>query len=204
MQFSEIPERLLASQTAVRVLRALIANPERPLTGREVARLAGAPPPRVNERLKELEAEGLVSRDFVGRCHLWRLERGHFLVGPLTALFTVDERAHRELREVLTEWVGGLPGVLEARLFGSMARGEEDPGSDVDLFLLVKDRAAKAAVRAGQDRLDGELRKRFGNPLQVIAVTEKELGRRPRRAFLGPARKEGELLRGGPGKRPGA
>ena len=196
MQFSEVPERLFSSQTAVRVLRVLATHPDKPMTGREIARLAAAPPPRVNERLKALENEGLVSRRTVGPSHLWSLERNHFLVRPLQALFAVDRQAHRELRAALSKWIDGMPGVLEARLFGSMARGDEDPASDVDLFLLVRNRAAKTAVRAGELRVGKEIQDRFGNHLHVITVTEKELKHRPRRAFLGPARKEGELLAG--------
>lgn len=196
MRFHEIPERLLGSSTAVRVLRVLVRFPQREMTGRELAREAGAPHPRALERLNEFEDEGLVSRRFAGRAHLWRLERDHALVAPLTALFQVDDRVRQELRSTLERGIGRIPGVTEARLFGSVARGDEDPDSDIDIFLLVKDRASKDAARREMEGLRGEVRSRFGNWVSPIILTEAELRRRPRRAWLGPAREEGLLLGG--------
>jgi predicted nucleotidyltransferase len=43
-------------------------------------------------------------------------------------------RANRLLRED--------PNVLEVRLFGSLARGDAHPGSDADLFVVVRDEAS--------------------------------------------------------------
>ncbi len=194
MRFREVPERLLSSTTAVKVLRVLVTRPGAEMTGREVARLAGAPHPRVLQRLHLLEDEGLVARRFAGRSHLWRLERGHALVGPLSALFAVDRDMQRDLEETIEQSLQQVPGVVEVRLFGSVARGDEEPTSDIDLFILVRDRAAKQAARRGLETLRAEVRERFGNWIQPLVYTEAELRRRPRRAFLGPAREEGILL----------
>lgn len=194
MQFTEVPERLLSSQTAVRTLRVLLELPGREMTGRQIAALAHAPPLRVIERLRQFEREGLVTWRAVGPAHVWRLESGHVLVPALAALFEIDSQAKNALRRSLRKWVERLPGIVEARLFGSLARGDERPESDIDLLLVVKDRACKAAVQAAVASLRDELRSRFGNPLQVIVLTTGELRRRPRRAFLGPARREGENL----------
>ncbi len=45
------------------------------------------------------------------------------------------ERLRRRARAL----VESHPEVLEVRLFGSFARGEARPGSDVDLFIVVRD-----------------------------------------------------------------
>ena len=39
------------------------------------------------------------------------------------------------------------PNVLEVRLFGSLARGDAHPGSDADLFVVVRDGAAPFLAR---------------------------------------------------------
>lgn len=76
----------------------------------------------------------------------------------------------RELRELLPELVAaaeGIPGLKQLILYGSFARGEEDPRSDVDLLLvldmvedpektevaeLARRRVAEVFSRAGSDR----------------------------------------------------
>jgi predicted nucleotidyltransferase len=196
MRFRDIPERLLGSQTGVKVLRVLVRHPGAEMTGREVARLAGAPHPRVLERLAALEAEGLVARRFAGRAHLWRLEASHVLVGPLRELFGVDRHVQQELQRSIQRSLSRVPGVVEAVLFGSVARGDEEPLSDVDLFVLVKDRKSKQAAKRELETLRTHIRDRFGNWLQPMVYTQGEVRRRPRMAFLGPARKEGILLAG--------
>src|SRR3970040_2032302 len=101
MQFHEIPERLLSSQTAARVLRVLMRYPNRPMTGREIAALSGAPPPRVIERLRQFESEGLVSVRGAGAADIWSVEPEHVLVPALTHLFHAEGNAQRELRSAL-------------------------------------------------------------------------------------------------------
>ena len=61
--------------------------------------------------------------------------------------------------------------VLEVRLFGSLARGEARPGSDADLFVVLRDGAAPFLERLA------DLAREFGGlgiGCDVIAFTESE------------------------------
>lgn len=61
--------------------------------------------------------------------------------------------------------------MVEVRLFGSLARGDARPGSDADLFVVVRDGAGPFL-----DRL-GDLAREFGGVgvgCDVIAFTESE------------------------------
>lgn len=194
MKFSEIPERLLPNRTAIRVLRVLLTYPDREMTGRQVAALAGAPPARVNERLQVIEYEGLAERSIHGRAHVWRLVKGHVLVPHLTALFQVERASGVELRRTLGMWVASLEGVKDARLYGSVARGDERPDSDVDVLVLVADGKAKRAAERAKAAIEDDIRSRFGNGLSVRVLTEREVRRRPRRGFLPFALRDGEGL----------
>ena len=63
------------------------------------------------------------------------------------------------------------PDVLEVRLFGSLARGQGHPGSDADLFVVVRDGA-----RSFLDRIP-DLARHFagvGIGCDVIAYTDSE------------------------------
>lgn len=175
-------------------MRVLLSYPEREMTGREIASLAQAPPLRVIERLHDLEREGLVDRRAVGPAHLWKLDRSHFLVERLTSLFHIDADAQSELRGSILKWAQGLPGVREVWLFGSVARREEKPDSDVDVLLVVANEGAKRRVDEAKDDFVAAVRKRFGNSLNVIMLTTKERTARKGKGFVGEAEKEGEPL----------
>jgi predicted nucleotidyltransferase len=197
IRFTDVAERLLRGQTSVRVLKVLLRFPEREMTGRQVAGLAHAPPQRVIERLHELEWEGLVERRVVGRSHVWKLVEGHVLVGALAPLLQIDRASKRELRTALIRWARRQEGLIEARLFGSIARGDEKPASDIDLLLVVRDESAKRKAEESDFDLDKLVRRRFGNPVNVIVLTRREWRARTGRGFVGKAEAEGELLAAG-------
>jgi len=78
-------------------------------------------------------------------------------------LARLRDRAHRLLQQ--------RPDVLEVRLFGSLARGAARPGSDADLFIVVRDGAPPFLDRIA------ELAAYFtgvGIGCDVIAYTESE------------------------------
>ena len=75
------------------------------------------------------------------------------------------------LRERARDLLERRPDVVEVRLFGSLARDEAHPGSDADLFVIVRDGAGPFL-----DRLPS-LSKHFtgvGIGCDVIAFTESE------------------------------
>lgn len=75
------------------------------------------------------------------------------------------------LRQRAQELLKQRPDVLEVRLFGSIARGDAKPGSDVDLFVVVRDGAPRFL-----DRIP-DLARHFsgvGIGCDVIVYTESE------------------------------
>jgi predicted nucleotidyltransferase len=75
------------------------------------------------------------------------------------------------LRERARALLESEPDVVEVRLFGSLARGNAHPGSDADLFILVRDGAGPFL-----DRIPN-LARYFGGVgigCDVIAYTESE------------------------------
>lgn len=69
------------------------------------------------------------------------------------------------------EALGRLPGVMSVCVIGSGARAESDQTSDIDLFALVEDASARAAVRAAFER------ERGGRRIQVKLLTEAAASR---------------------------
>ncbi|MGH3738707.1 MAG: nucleotidyltransferase domain-containing protein [Micromonosporaceae bacterium] len=131
-----------------RVLSVLTAA-DKPLTGRQVAaRVSGtprksgdfhAPPGRsVSGTLRVLNLlvdSGLVDRVDHPPSALFTLNRDHLAARHIVALTGLREELFDRLRELIAGWEI-LP--VSAVVFGSVARGDSGPDSDVDL-LFVRD-----------------------------------------------------------------
>lgn len=92
--------------------------------------------------------------------------------GRSVRVFRLDrEGLITRLRERARVLLERRPDVVEVRLFGSLARGEAHPGSDADLFVIVRDGAGPFL-----DRLPPLARSFSGVGIgcDVIAFTESE------------------------------
>lgn len=142
------------------VLAALLRT-DTPLTGRQIHGLVSDQHSlwTVQEALKALAQIGVVSMRIVGRAGIHTINEGHYTVAPLRAL--VDPIG--ALTETVRETVG--EEVKAAILFGSVARGEARPGSDIDLAVLA------SSEWDGRVRLEDAVRTRLGNNCDVLAFT---------------------------------
>ena len=92
--------------------------------------------------------------------------------GRNVRVFRLDqEGVIARLRARARTLVESSPDVLEVRLFGSLARGEAHPGSDADLFVVLRDGA-----RSFLDRIPPLARhfRGVGIGCDVIAYTDSE------------------------------
>lgn len=92
--------------------------------------------------MEELTAMGLLDRREATSQHLYQINRKHRLVEALEAVFEAEERRLSDLLEALQDVLdGGLfsPIVEAAAIFGSAARGEDRPDSDLDLLVVTED-----------------------------------------------------------------
>ena len=161
---------VLGSPVKVGVLRTLSREGVSGLTGRDIARQSRASPSQTIWALTQLEATGLVYREVAGRSHVWRLA-DHALKPLITNMFTGERNAISELKTDLEVALHALP-VRGAWLFGSVVRGEERPGSDVDLLVHVRTPDDKERVEAALDSLATNFVVKFGNPLAAVVVAD--------------------------------
>lgn len=115
----------------------VLARSEKPMTGRQVHRVARrGSAAGVAKVLERLVATGLVLKQEVGTSALYGINRLH-LAWPAVATLV---RLRATLIERLTDAVARLePTPVKAVLFGSVARGDGDETSDVDLLLVRHD-----------------------------------------------------------------
>jgi predicted nucleotidyltransferase len=73
------------------------------------------------------------------------------------------------LVDALRDVLGSEPSVRAAYLFGSVARAEAGPESDVDVAVLLGDGEPRELQREGL-RIEGELERRVGRTVQVVVL----------------------------------
>ena len=120
----------LGSEARARLLAHFVVHPDRREHGRALARHTGLGKRSLQAELERLEAMGLVRREAQGRRVLYARDSANPRWRALDAL--VGEYAPGlVLRDVLQE----VPGVEAAFVFGSLARGDARPDSDIDLLV---------------------------------------------------------------------
>ncbi len=144
-------------------LLQVLARLEQPVTRRQLAAVAGVAPGNASAVIEELIQSGLVSETIAGRSSMVVLNRNHLAAGPVLALAGLRGELIRRLRERLAEW----PDLHGSWLFGSVARGDADSDSDVDL-LIVADDLQSSDLHERLSRLQADVRSWTGNDLQLV------------------------------------
>jgi predicted nucleotidyltransferase len=144
------------------LLQAL-ARLEQPVTRRQLAATAGVAPGNASVVIEGLIQTGLVGETIAGRSSMVALNRNHLMAGPVLALVGLRGELIRRLRERLSVW-SDLHG---SWLFGSVARGDADSDSDVDL-LIVADDLQSSDLHERLSRLQADVRSWTGNDLQLV------------------------------------
>jgi hypothetical protein len=127
------PHMSLAPTLDGEALRVLTGTTH-PLTGREVARLAGRGSQRgIASALDRLVTQGLVLRQEAGAAALYTLNRSHLAAPAAEILAGMRSELHARLRGTIAAWE---VQPVSAVMFGSAARGDGDTSSDIDLFVV--------------------------------------------------------------------
>ena len=176
-------DAVLGSATKVRILRALITLGS-PVSGNEARLLAGVQSKSgMQSALNDLTELGLLEREQTRRIQLFRINREHDLVEPLRVLFDAESRRLARLREALEEILRGgavREHTLSIIVFGSNARGDAHPGSDLDLLLITE--AASQVERVLEVLIDAipTVRHRFGMRLSPLVLEKARVQERYR------------------------
>ena len=143
MATNDLPSLLFGGYRG-RVLGLLLLHPEKSLHVREIARLIGAAVGTLHKELAKLASAGLLLRRTIGNQVHYMANRDCPIFPELQALM----RKTSGLADILRECLAPLSGqIAVALVFGSVARGEEHSGSDVDV-LVVGDVAFAEVVKA--------------------------------------------------------
>ena len=183
---------LFPSLAMARVVIFFLVRPGGRFYFRELMRLTGLSSASLQHELRRLVQIGALRREEEGARPAYDADESH----PAWRAWILLLRSAARPDDVLREVLAGAPGIDAAVVFGSAARGDARPDSDVDLLLLGSDEARKAA---GRQLAEAEML--TGRDLDVIGYTVDDFEARARagngfvrRVLAGPK----EWVRGGP------
>lgn len=193
MNFNNIVMDLLGDKCNIKTLFILAHHPEG-LTGRGLAHLVGVSTFKMHTVLKFLTAQGVLIKTNVGNGNLYRLNEEHVLIKQvLTSLFDFQKGLIDGLgSDVIKKFE---PKPISVILYGSIARGDDKPDSDIDIVLIYNDREKPKEV---DDKIWQDIPFKYGNNLSVkhVSVTELKEALNKKDSFARNLIKEGRSIAG--------
>ncbi len=124
---------LLFGQTRGRVLALLYGKPDQTFFVRQIAREIGTSVGSVQRELETLSEVGLLNRTTIGRQVFYQANSHHPAFADIRSLIAKTSGIFHQLRSALVPLTSQITFAL---VYGSIARGDEDAGSDVDLMIV--------------------------------------------------------------------
>lgn len=194
MKFHSIAENILSGKIKIAVLKFLLNYPTKKFSGRELSRLLRSSPSSVLETLELFSQYGIVHRARIGKTTEWTLNKQHVLAELLLPLLTLDEEALGLLNQKIKAVFPKNKNIIRVVVFGSLVKGEENPNSDIDLFILVKETKHKPAALLFVNKLNESLASLFGNSFSAVIYSVKELKNKKTLGLIKHIKEEGKII----------
>jgi predicted nucleotidyltransferase len=172
MRFHETLEDILGSKIKIRILR-LFYRTRGSFTGREIAKLIEFSQDATQRALNDLTEQGLLRRDYVGTSYNYYLNEDHMLVDKVVnKAFFAEQDSIREIARIFKDQLGNE--FQRAVVFGSVAKKNERPDSDVDILVVVRDGVETEAIEDRINEAANLATAASGNPVMPIVIQAGE------------------------------
>ena len=175
MKFNVSPLDVLSSKTKVKIVKFLLTH-KASMSEREIASVSKVSHMSVNRIMRELADMNFVHYVTVGNAHLWRVNRKSYAFKVLSEVIQGSD-IKSPLEELKKTILKHLPKTLikKVTLFGSIAKESEKVDSDIDIFILLKDKQKKGKIEPSIDNLSNACVELYGNRLAPYVLTEREI-----------------------------
>lgn len=194
MFFNNSITRIIKDSKYLKTFEILFKNTEG-ATGRALAVLVGVSVFKMNQVLRDLVQQGIVLQTSIGKAHLYRLNKLHVFREIISYLIRFDETLLSSLgKKIMRELT---PKPLSIIVYGSVARGEEKPNSDLDLLFVYDGKSEPGGITKTGHILE-MVSRHYGNPASIIRAYFSDL-QRPREEHSSLMRniiKEGRSIAG--------
>ncbi|MDP3896930.1 MAG: nucleotidyltransferase domain-containing protein, partial [Mesorhizobium sp.] len=144
---------ILGADANVRLLRELALHGGL-LSSPMLATRSGLARASVWSALGTLEAIGIVRSEGTGKARLYRINDRHPLAASLHALFEDEARRYSSIRAAVADAVAKVrPDAIAVWIYGSVARGEDGPTSDLDIAVILSSEALRDTLDDIRDAL---------------------------------------------------
>lgn len=195
MKFCNIINDLLADTIHIKVFKILRLHSEG-LTGRALGTLAKTSVFKINGVLKSLVAQGVITQVVMGRAHLYRLNEHHILVRDIISyLIDYENNLLNQLGQAIIKKLSFPP--LSIIVYGSIARGDENPSSDIDLLLIYTDKVKLEALSQTGAMIEW-INRNYGNmaTIRQMKISEFQKPKAEHKILIRNIIKEGKNIGG--------
>ena len=169
MQVNNVLNAVFSAQSNMIIMRAMI-NYNLGITGREVSRITGLSPRACLNSLTSLESLGIIKRLRGGRDHSFQLNTKHFLyIEVISPLITAERKFQDAIKKDITYKLKGK--CRSIYVFGSVARKEDSPKSDLDICVVMKDKKEQRILENEITELSKVIVQKYGITLSPFFIT---------------------------------
>lgn len=196
MNIRKVLESTFGSPAKVRILRVLFNSPQ-PLSGRQVGELSGLTHKGAINAVRSLVELGAVRQRRVGKAYQYSLAKDNIFVEKIILPCI---RAESGLFEGLKKDIAAHFGkdAISLILYGSIVRGEEQKGSDIDLMIVARDERKKAEIEEKAASKAPYFNKRYNTLLSLHCFTLNEMKGKKSAPLIQSITKEGVVISGKP------
>ena len=179
-------EKLFGSRLRTKLLEWLLSHSEGSFFVRQMEHLIQEDSTNISRELRRLEQMGIVQSDKRANLKYYKINPKCPFYEELKGLFLKTLGAPAVMREVLKD----IEGIDTAFIYGSFAKGQEDSGFEMDLF-LVGDIDEDELVENLSD-----LQSRLGRNINYSMYRLEEFGKKRREgnAFINTVLKESKVV----------
>lgn len=185
MKFNASLIDILNSKTKLKIVKFLLTH-EASMSEREIASILKVSHMSINRTMRELSEVNFVDFVTIGKAHLWKVNRKSYAFKVLSEFIKGVSRIRDPLDDLKDMILTNIPKTLIKKvvLFGSVAKGEEETDSDIDVFFLVKDSRDKEKVGSALEKLSNACLGTYGNRLSPYILSEQETKKKAKTKFL--------------------
>ena len=189
-------ESIFGSPAKIRILRVLSASPQ-PLSGRQIGELSRLSHRGAIQALESLVDLGAVRQRRVGAAYQYSLSRRHVAVETIIVPSLKAEASMLDdLKRNIMVKIDGK--AVSLTLYGSLARGTEKRGSDIDVLAVSRDERRKKELEDKAEASIPYFRERYNAVLSLHCYTLIELRSKKNLPLLKSVIQEGVGLSGKP------
>lgn len=155
----------LRSNLRKSLLTHLYSNRSARFYVRQMAALLGVDPTNLSRELSRLEKEGLLRSEVEGRQRYYSINPEYPYLKPLFTMLQGSIGIVPTLQQALK----GMKGIGTAYIYGSLAKGEADTSSDIDLLIIgqPEQSALASEIRRAEKTLHREVNYTLLNPQEL-------------------------------------